>query len=147
MPWFGQVKERCGYTAICTTPWNAGYQAEHPAGGPYTSVGAWLEPSLGTMNYRRVFRYTFLNDCDYNDLCKTYRQDVREQGHLRTLKEKAVQNPSIHDLVGTCFVHTGIKTVVQPESGFSDPQNPEKNNRVVPFSVREQQIREIMISA
>ena len=34
MPWFGQVKERCGYTAICTTPWNAGYQAEHPAGGP-----------------------------------------------------------------------------------------------------------------
>lgn len=59
MPWFGQVKERCGYTAICTTPWNAGYQAEHPAGGPYTSVGAWLEPSLGTMNYRRVFRYTF----------------------------------------------------------------------------------------
>ena len=84
MPWFGQVKERCGYTAICTTPWNAGYQAEHPAGGPYTSVGAWLEPSLGTMNYRRVFRYTFLNDCDYNDLCKTYRQYVREQGHLRT---------------------------------------------------------------
>lgn len=143
MPWFGQVKERCGYTAICTTPWNAGYQAEHPAGGPYTSVGAWLEPSLGTMNYRRVFRYTFLNDCDYNDLCKTYRQYVREQGHLRTLKEKAVQNPSIHDLVGTCFVHTGIKTVVQPESGFFDPQNPEKNNRVVPFSVREQQIREI----
>ena len=143
MPWFGQVKERCGYTAICTTPWNAGYQAEHPAGGPYTSVGAWLEPSLGTMNYRRVFRYTFLNDCDYNDLCKAYRQYVREQGHLRTLKEKAVQNPSIHDLVGTCFVHTGIKTVVQPESGFFDPQNPEKNNRVVPFSVREQQIREI----
>ena len=114
-----------------------------PAGGPYTSVGAWLEPSLGTMNYRRVFRYTFLNDCDYNDLCKAYRQYVREQGHLRTLKEKAVQNPSIHDLVGTCFVHTGIKTVVQPESGFFDPQNPEKNNRVVPFSVREQQIREI----
>lgn len=95
------------------------------------------------MNYRRVFRYTFLNDCDYNDLCKTYRQYVREQGHLRTLKEKAVQNPSIHDLVGTCFVHTGIKTVVQPESGFFDPKNPEKNNRVVPFSVREQQIREI----
>ena len=67
-----------------------------------------------------------LNDCDYNDLCKAYRQYVREQGHLRTLKEKAVQNPFIHDLVGTCFVHTGIKTVVQPESGFFDPQNPEE---------------------
>ena len=98
------------------------------------------------MNYRRVFRYTFLNDCDYNDLCKAYRQYVREQGHLRTLKEKAVQNPSIHDLVGTCFVHTGIKTVVQPESGFFDPQNPEKNNRVVPFSVRAQQLWERKMS-
>ena len=32
MPWFGQVKDRQGYIAICTTPWNAGYYAEHPAG-------------------------------------------------------------------------------------------------------------------
>ena len=36
MPWFGQVKNREGYIAICTTPWNAGYWAEHPAEGPYT---------------------------------------------------------------------------------------------------------------
>ena len=118
MPWYGQIKEKRGYVAVCTTPWNAGYQAEHPSGGPYTSVGAWLEPSLGKMEYRRIFRYTFRNDCDYNDLCKIYRRYVREQGHLRTLKEKAVQNPSIRDLAGTCFVHTGIKTFVQPESGF-----------------------------
>lgn len=33
MPWFGQVRQRKGYIAICTTPWNAGYQAEHPADG------------------------------------------------------------------------------------------------------------------
>ena len=47
MPWYGQIKEKRGYVAVCTTPWNAGYQAEHPSGGPYTSVGAWLEPSWG----------------------------------------------------------------------------------------------------
>ena len=58
MPWYGQIKEKRGYVAVCTTPWNAGYQAEHPSGGPYTSVGAWLEPSLGKMEYRRIFRYT-----------------------------------------------------------------------------------------
>lgn len=118
MPWFGQVKERCGYTAICTTPWNAGYQAEHPAGGPYTSVGAWLEPSLGTMNYRRVFRYTFLNDCDYNDLCKTYRQYVREQGHLRTLKEKAVQNPDYTPACQAAGGWEGMKSLVDTMHDF-----------------------------
>ena len=32
---------------------------------------------------------------------------------------------------------------MQPESGFFDPQNPEKNNRVVPFSVREQEMKAI----
>ena len=81
-------------------------------------------------------------DCSFFECrCHCCCSDPVSYTHL--LKEKAVQNPSIHDLVGTCFVHTGIKTVVQPESGFFDPQNPEKNNRVVPFSVREQQIREI----
>ncbi|MFR8337364.1 MAG: hypothetical protein ACLVAW_12200, partial [Eisenbergiella massiliensis] len=36
MPWYGQVKDRAGYIAIATTPWNAGAWLEHPAGGPYT---------------------------------------------------------------------------------------------------------------
>ncbi|MGN0313598.1 MAG: DUF5696 domain-containing protein [Fusicatenibacter sp.] len=140
MPWFGQVKERAGYLAVCVTPWNAGWRAEHPAKGPYTHVGAWLEQSLGKMNYRRVFRYTFLEDCDYNDLCKVYRTYAIEQGHLKTLAEKAVRNPSINQLIGCAFVHTGIKTSVQPDSAFFDPKDPEKNNHLIPFPVREQQI-------
>lgn len=109
MPWFGQVKDRQGYIAICTTPWNAGYYAEHPAGGPYTHVGVYFEPSLGKMDYRRVMRYTFLDDCDYNDLCKEYRSYVNEQGRLRTLEEKAARNPSVNDLIGCAFAHKGIK--------------------------------------
>ena len=54
MPWFGQVKEREGYIAICETPWNGGYYANHPANGPYTHVGVYFEPSLGKMDYRRI---------------------------------------------------------------------------------------------
>ena len=73
MPWFGQVKGGAGYIAIASTPWNGGVYAEHPAGGPYTHIGAWWEPSLGRMDYRRCLEYTFLNSCDYNDLCKVYR--------------------------------------------------------------------------
>lgn len=141
MPWFGQVKDREGYIAICETPWNAGYTAEHPAGGPYSHVGIYYEPSLGKMDYRRVLRYTLLSDCDYNDLCKVYRAYVRETGHLRTLTEKAAQNPSVDRLIGCSFVHTGIKTVVQPDSDFFDPENPEKNNHCTPFSKRTEEIK------
>ncbi len=140
MPWFGQVKEKAGYIAICMTPWNGGYHAEHPAGGPYTHVGIYWEPSLGKMDYRRILRYTLLSNCDYNDLCKVYRSYVKEQGRLRTLEEKAIQNPSVNDLIGCAFVHNGIKTHVDPASDFYDKENPEKNDHLTTFQQREQEI-------
>lgn len=143
MPWFGQVKDKEGYIAICMTPWNAGYYAEHPAGGPYTHVGIYFEPSLGRMEYRRVVRYTLASDCDYNTLCKIYRAYVNEQGRLRTLAEKAARNPSVDDLIGCAFVHKGIKTQVQENSDFFDPANPEKNNHLTSFAQREKEIREL----
>ena len=143
MPWFGQVKDKEGYIAICMTPWNAGYYAEHPAGGPYTHVGIYFEPSLGRMEYRRVVRYTLASDCDYNTLCKIYRAYVNEQGRLRTLAEKAARNPSVDELIGCAFVHKGIKTQVQENSDFFDPANPEKNNHLTSFAQREKEIREL----
>lgn len=143
MPWFAQVREREGYLAVCVTPWNAGYQAEHPAGGPYTRVSVRFEPSLGKMRERRVLKYTFFNDCDYNDICKAYRNEVDEQGRLRTLEEKAVRNPKVNDLIGCAFLHKGIKTFVQPNSDFYDPENPEKNNHLTTFAQREQEIRQL----
>ncbi|WP_346428303.1 DUF5696 domain-containing protein [Bifidobacterium sp. SO1] len=38
MPWYAQIRggsdaNRPGYIAICETPWNAGYEIEHPANG------------------------------------------------------------------------------------------------------------------
>lgn len=143
MPWFGQVREREGCLAVCVTPWNAGYQAEHPAKGPYTHVGMRFEPSLGKMDYRRVARYTFFNDCDYNDICKAYRDYVNEQGRLRTLEEKAVRNSAVNDLIGCAFLHKGIKTFVQENSDFYDPDKPEKNNHLTTFAQREEEIRHL----
>lgn len=141
MPWFAQVRGKEGYFAVCVTPWNAGYQAEHPAGGPYTRVSMRFEPSLGRMDYRRIVKYTFLNNCDYNDICKAYRDYVNEQGRLRTLEEKAVRNPSVNDLIGCAFLHKGIKTFVQPDSDFYDSEDPEKNNHLTTFAQREEEIR------
>lgn len=143
MPWFGQIKEGEGCLALCTTPWNAGYQAEHPAGGPYTHVNVYFEPSLGRMEYRRVMRYTLMSHCDYNDMCKVYRTYVNEQGNLRTLGEKAAKVPAIDRLIGSGFVHTGIKTQVCENSDFFDPEQPDKNNHLTTFAAREAQMREI----
>ena len=141
MPWFSQVKDGEGYLAVAVTPWNAGYDIDHPAGGPYTHMSIRWEPSLGKMEYRRVMRYTFLSDCDYNDICKEYRAYVKEKGLFRSLAEKAAKNPSVNDLIGCSFVHTGIKTKVQPNSDFFDPEAPDKNDNLTPFKVRTEEMK------
>lgn len=143
MPWFGQVKEGEGCLALCMTPWNAGCQAEHPAGGPYTHANVWFEPSLGRMEYRRIMRYTLMSHCDYNDMCKAYRTYVNEQGKLRTLKEKAAKVPSVDRLIGSGFIHAGIKTNVCENSDFFDKEQPDKNNHLTTFAAREAQMREL----
>ncbi len=143
MPWFSQIKDKKGYIAISITPWNDAYDAHHPKGGGFTHINIRHDQSLGKMDYKRVLRYTFLDDCDHNDMCKVYRRYVDECGHLRTLKEKAVKNPHINQLVGSMILHKGIKTSVREDSDFFDPANPDKNNRVVSFKQREDEILEI----
>lgn len=143
MPWFGQVKERKGYIAIADTPWNAGAYVDHPAGGPQTDIGVWWEPSLGRMDYKRSITYTFLDDCDHNDLCRIYRLYAKQTGKLVTLKEKAARVPSVEKLFGCAFVHCGIKTSVNTLSDFYDEKQPEKNNHVTTFEKRARMIEEI----
>lgn len=141
MPWYAQVKDRAGYLAICVTPWNAGYDIDHPEEGPYTHINPRFEPSLGKMEYRRIMRYTLLSDCDHTDICKTYRAYTKEIGNFRSLAEKTAKNPSIDKLIGCAFLHKGIKTMVQPDSDFYDPENPEKNNHLTTFSARTEEIK------
>lgn len=140
MPWFGQIKEGCGYLAICEQPADASYFAEHPANGPYTHVGINWHPSLGKMNYRRTMCYRFFADCDYNTLCKSYRAYTIEHDTFRSLREKSAKAP-VEKLFGSMFVHAGIKTKVQPDSNFYDKDAPLKNNHVTPFAQRTKEIR------
>lgn len=140
MPWFSQIREGSGYIAIALTPWNGCVSVEHPAGGPYTRVSAAWEPSLGRMEYRRVLRYSFRTACDYNDMCKLYRSYVFENGLAATLKEKAARLPSLEKLVGAQFVHTGIKTHVNPLSSFYDPEAPQKNDTLATFDRRQKEM-------
>lgn len=140
MPWFAQIKERSGYITICEQPEDAGYYAKHPAGAEYTSVGTVLYASLGTMRYRRTILLHFEENGDYNTICKFYRQYVKEHKTFRTLREKASCVP-VDKLVGCFFVHTGIKTEVQPNSRFYDALDPQKNNHLTSFHTRAEEIR------
>ena len=142
MSWFSQIREGCGYIAIALTPWNGRVNLEHPAGGPYTHISVSWQPSLGRMEYRRCMRYSFRNDCDYNEMCKIYRHYVFENGLATTLREKAARVPSVDKMIGSAFVHKGIKTSVNPASEFFDPDAPEKNNSLTPFAVRQEEMEE-----
>lgn len=142
MPWFGQVKDGAGYIAVSLTPWDAGVTARHEPGGS-THVQQWLGRTMGEMKERRIIRYTFRAQADETVLAGIYRSYVSECGNLVTLKEKAVRNPRTADLVGSCFVHFGIKAVVQPSSRFYDPDHPEKNFGLVTFGDRAAFIRKL----
>ena len=74
--------------------------------------------------------YVFADNCDYNELCKIYRNYVKDKGLFVTLAEKMIRVPAIKKLVGCSIMHCGIKTNVNPESDFYDKTDPEKNNHV-----------------
>ena len=141
LPIFAQVKDGEGYLAESLTPWNMGYEAVHEAGANESTVQFRIEPSLGQMEYRRIMRYIFFSDCDYNSILKCYRELAREEGKLKTLKEKEVSTPSVKKLIGASFVHKGIKTCVQSDSEFFDKDAPDKNNRLVPFKKRTEEMK------
>ena len=77
LPWFGQLREGNGYLLLCDTPADAGYRLDQRENN--TRVGVWLDASLGKLTPRR-FRYLFFEHCTYNELCRAYREIVREEG-------------------------------------------------------------------
>lgn len=140
MPWLAQIKDGHGYLAIALTPWDGGYQIDHPADETYTHVSfRWLS-SLAQLRYTRSVRYTFLDQADYVKICKLYQDYAKETGCYTTLREKELRNPLVSELAGCAVVHKGIKTYVRSDSDFYDPQAPEKNNSLTTFEERRNEI-------
>lgn len=140
MPWFSQIDDKVGYLAIATTEWDGGYLIDHPQAGP-TSIHTYWLPTLGKMAYKRVLRYHFYGDCDYNSICKAYRNYAIETGRFVTLKEKMIRNPNVSKFIGSCVVHKGIKTHIDPQSDFYDHEHLENNDALTPFAFREKEMR------
>lgn len=134
MPWWGEITGQGGYLCYVRASWDSAYSVDHPAGGP-TRVRVRHLPSLGCMGYARTATYAFVPaGSDYVTLCKLYRRIAEEEGRVRTLREKAAQNPNVERLIGCCVMHADGKTHVSPGSSYYDAEHPEKNDRLIPFA-------------
>lgn len=132
----GTVEADGACLMINETPWDSRYSVTQLFEKKENRLTFYHLPSLGKMSGRRDLKFVFFKEADYNTFAKYYRRELLEKGQLRTLQEKAVQLPAIDKLISSSFVHMGIKTFVQPDSRFYDPEAPEKNNHLTSFSQR-----------
>lgn len=145
MPWWGEVSPEGGYLCYVRQSWDSAYTIDHPAGGP-TRVFIRHLPSLGQMRYARTVTFCFVPaGKNYVDLCKLYRSIADEEGRPRTLKEKAAANPNVQKLVGCCVMHVEGKSHVTEKSAYYNHEEPEKNDRLVPFSHWIERVKELKL--
>ena len=71
--------------------------------GLHTVVQGW-EPSLGEMRYTRQLRYTFFSEGGYVAMAKAHRAYLQEKGWIKTLAEKARENPNVEKLNGAANI-------------------------------------------
>ena len=140
MPWFGQVSHESGYIQIAETPWDCGYYLHHFPGQATEFFFNW-KSSLGRIGYKRIIRTEFFDTCDYNTLCKSYRQYIREKGMLITLKQKECANPKLAELQGCPVIHSCIYFYIKPEALIYKKDDAAHNYRFATFDERKQQLK------
>lgn len=149
MPLLGQVMNTKsefgkgeGYTCIIDTPYDSRYVFYHPQGGDTLLTPRFIS-SLGCIRYKRVLLYHLDTDCDFVTIAKNYRKYLDVRGRAITLREKIAKNPNNAYLIGTPIVHTGIATMISPDSEFYDKEHPEANNWNTTFDFRGEQLRKL----
>lgn len=142
MPWFGQIEEGKGYIAIAETPWDGGYDLDHEGTG-HTYIAPYWEPSLGYISYNRKIVYRFLDECDYNTLCKIYREYIKQKGKFITLEEKNIRNANVAKLIGSPIIHTNIFTHIVEDSIYYDIENTDNNDQLTTFGTRTEQLKKL----
>ncbi len=136
----GIVSNEKAVLIINETPWDSCYDVLKKE--KKSNVCIYWTNSLGKMDYRRDLRLQFFEKGDYNTLAKAYRTYVKEKGLFKTLAQKELDLPQIKTMAKSSLVHMGISTFVQPESRFYDFDNPNKNNHLTPFKVREDEMKQ-----
>lgn len=75
------------------------------------------EASRSTFGYDRTVRYVFFDQGGYNAICKRYRAYAKEQGMLKTLAEKSVDNPN-----SLKFAQGALVWIFSPDTDVLVPQ-------------------------
>jgi hypothetical protein len=140
MSWWGFVKGSSAMMVIVETPDDAGYQFDHPAGGP-TVIGPRWRTSLGKLRYPRAARMCFFPHGNHVDLAKRYRRYAMDAGLFVSLKEKIAQRPIVKQLIGTPMTRMGILTDITRDSLRYSTTQPEKNHHMVSFDDRAAELR------
>ncbi len=143
MPWFGQVNGDSGCFQLVETPWDCDYHFVHPFGGPTEFYFIW-NSTLGALRYKRTLRMEFFKNCDYNTFCKSYRRYIKEKGRLVTLKQKAISNPKIAQLIGAPIIHSVIYYYIKPEALIYNADKPESNYIFYTFCERKNQLKKLV---
>ena len=140
LPFYAWAKGREGILAIFHTPYDAGYEIDHPGGG-HTQLRPYFVTSLGYMRGARTMRFMFVKDASVMRFASLYRQYADEQGRAKTLREKEAVNPAIRALYGAPVIHAGLMRNIVPESDQYRPDDPAYNRQVVTFDRRAEQLR------
>ncbi len=142
MPWWGQVFDNIGYICIIETPWDASYKLDHIPCGNTKISNVWRN-SLGKFSYKRVCKYTFMLDCDYNNFCEEYKNYAKQKGEFVTLQEKIVKNPKVAGLLGTPIINTAICIHIEEDTLYYNKDDITKNDSVVSFKERARQLEKL----
>lgn len=88
--------------------------------------------SLAHLDYSRSFTlYSYDNFVDYNLMAKQVRNHLEQQGHIKTLKEKVAEKPTLKQLIGSCVYHTGIHTIITEQSRYYQQDQPNESLRLI----------------
>lgn len=102
------------WVGIFVTPYDAGLTLQNSSvsGGSYRGTTVQWQGSNGNANrvanllsYDRVIRYAFFSSGGYVAAAKRFRQHAIDQGWLKTLAEKAADNPAVLDVVGAPIIY------------------------------------------
>lgn len=106
MPFFGveDGRDGSGWMAILATPDDAKMQALADSQGRMDAVAPRWIPQRGVFGYARRVKLAFLSRGGYVAMAKRYRAEAKQDGLVKTFREKVRARPNVDRLLGAANV-------------------------------------------
>ena len=103
MPFYGLINpDGSGLMRLVETPNDAAYRLEWRNGRLVNQI-VW-HPQFGELGYARKLRYILFDSGGYVAMAHRFREYAEQEGMVKTLREKAAENPDVDKLVGAAAV-------------------------------------------